>query len=206
MGFDARRRSTRASEEAEIATEETTEFVSGISLGQANESTALAILERGAPKADREYDRPLSSFFVRSLDRFPIGTSYPTTFERVTSLFQAKPLPGNVLVVDQTAVGDPVLRMLWRAKTAGGIRRVVITDGLTAALDSQIWQVPKEDLVGTLQFLFQEQRLKIAADLPEAPTLVDELIIPAIDNPPTKILLKIRHHSPSEVLVHDDGQ
>src|SRR5262249_848815 len=47
---------------------------------------------------------------------------------------------------------------------------------LTAGLHSQIWQVPKKDLVGTLQVLLQEQRLKIAADLSEVPTLVDELM------------------------------
>jgi hypothetical protein len=94
-----------------MATEETIEFVSGISLGQANEYTALAMLERRAPKPDREHHRPLSSFSARHLERFPIGTSYPAIFERVSSLFQAKPLPGNTLAVDQTALADPVLRM-----------------------------------------------------------------------------------------------
>jgi hypothetical protein len=53
---------------------------------------------------------------------------------------------------------------------------VVITDGLEASYDSGSWQMPKKDLVGTLQVLLQEQRLRIAAQLPEVPTLVDELL------------------------------
>jgi hypothetical protein len=104
-----------------------------------------------------------------------IAKSY-SDLGHVSTLFQAKPLPGNVLIVDQTAVGDPVLRMLRRAKTPGGFKRAVITNGLTAALDSGIWQVPKKDLVGTLQSLLQEQRLKIAAELPDVPTLVHVLM------------------------------
>jgi hypothetical protein len=59
-----------------MATEETIEFVSEISLGQANEFTALAILESRTPNSTHEYDRPLSSFFVRYLDRFPNGTTF----------------------------------------------------------------------------------------------------------------------------------
>jgi hypothetical protein len=36
--------------------------------------------------------------------------------------------------------------------------------------------VPKKDLVGTLQVLFQEKRLMIAPALPDVPTLIDELL------------------------------
>jgi hypothetical protein len=36
--------------------------------------------------------------------------------------------------------------------------------------------VPKKDLVGTLQVLLQEQRLKIAAQLPDVPPLAQELL------------------------------
>ena len=56
------------------------------------------------------------------------------------------------------------------------VKRVVITNGLKAALDDGIWQVPKKDLIGTLQVLFQDQRIKIASQLPEASTLEDELM------------------------------
>jgi hypothetical protein len=156
--------------------EETIEYISGISLGQANEYTALAVLERRVPRDRRDDAQPLSSFSVRHLERFQIGTSYSAIFERISNLFSAKPLPGNVLIADQTAVGDPVMRSLQRANTPGGFKRVVITNGLEATRDAKCWQVPKKDLVGILQVLFQDKRLKIVAQLPEVPTLIDELL------------------------------
>jgi hypothetical protein len=152
------------------------EYISGISLGQANEFTSLAILERQALPRYSNYTRPLSNFSVRHLERFPIGTSYSAIFERVNALFAAKPLPGNSLVVDQTAVGEPVLQSLRRARTPGGFKRVSITNGLDANFESKIWQVPKKDLVGTLQVLLQDKRLKIVASLPDVPTLINELM------------------------------
>jgi hypothetical protein len=159
-----------------MSTEETIEYVSGISLGQANESTALAVVERRTPPEHDEDERPLSEFSVRHLERFPIGTTYAAVFERVSTLFSSMPLPGNTLEADQTAVGEPVMRSLRRAWVLGGYRGVVITNGLEATYDSGFWQVPKKDLVGTLQVLLQEQRLRIAAQLPEVPTLVEELL------------------------------
>ncbi len=159
-----------------MASGETIEYVSGLDLGQANEFTALAVLERRTPPDVHPRHRPLSTYLVRNLERFPIGTPYATIFERVTELFTEKPLPGNVLVADQTAVGDPVIRSLQRAKPVGGIKRVVITNGHCAIRDAGLWQVPKKDLVGSLQVLLQDKRLQIAAQLPEVPTLVDELL------------------------------
>jgi hypothetical protein len=159
-----------------MASEETIDFVSGISLGQANEYTALAVLERRTPAGYEDWEHPLSSFSVRHLERFPIGTPYTAMFDRIDSLFNATALPDNRLVADQTAVGDPVIRLLKRAQIPADLNRVIITNGLVADMDAGFWQVPKKDLVGTLQVLLQEQRLKIAAVLPEVPTLVDELM------------------------------
>ena len=52
---------------------------------------------------------------------------------------------------------------------------MVITNGLSAALDGSVWPVPKKELIGALQVLLQDQRLNIA-QLPEVPTLIDELL------------------------------
>ena len=79
-------------------------------------------------------------------------------------------------MIDQSAVGDPVVRSLKRAKLLGGIKPMVITNGLEASFDSGYGQIPKKDLVGALQALLQEQRLKIASVLLEVPKLIDELL------------------------------
>ena len=59
---------------------------------------------------------------------------------------------------------------------SGRVPRMVVTNGLEASHEAGYWQVPKKDLVGTLQVLLQDQRLKIAAQMPEVPTLVEELL------------------------------
>ncbi len=102
-----------------MADAETIEYVSGLDLGQANEYTALAVLERRTQPDVHPRQRPLSMYSVRHLERFPIGAPYATIFERVTKLFSEKLLPGNVLLADQTAVGDHDRCGLWRASTPG---------------------------------------------------------------------------------------
>jgi hypothetical protein len=72
------------------------------------------------PPDNDPYERPLSVFSVRHLERFPIGTPCAFSFEKVSTLFSSMPLPENHLVVDQTAVGDPVIRSLKRAKVPWG--------------------------------------------------------------------------------------
>ena len=71
------------------------DYLSGISLGQANEFTALAIIERSTPQVPGTRQRPPSSFSVRHLERFPIGTSYPEIFDRVSERFASPPLLGR---------------------------------------------------------------------------------------------------------------
>ena len=47
---------------------------------------------------------------------------------------------------------------------------------MVTILDSGFWQVPKKDLVSTLQVLLQSRRIKVAPSLPESQTLVQELM------------------------------
>jgi hypothetical protein len=54
---------------------------------------------------------------------------------------------------------------------------ITITGGHKAALDDYgNWLVPKKDLVSTVQVLLQSRRIKIAPALPDAQTLVQELL------------------------------
>ncbi len=53
---------------------------------------------------------------------------------------------------------------------------VTITGGDTVGRDGRDYRVPKRDLVSTVQVLLDSERLKIASSLPEAKTLIDELL------------------------------
>lgn len=140
-------------------------FFVGLDLGQAQDYTALAVLER---IENGEYH-------VRHLERFKLGTPYPAVVERVRRLMLTRPLLNrSVLVVDRTGVGAPVVDM-FRRENLRPIA-ITITGGNSVSSGEGGYHVPKRDLVSTLQVLFQTGRLKVAAELPEARLFVDELL------------------------------
>ncbi len=106
-----------------------------------------------------------------------LGTPYPEVARHVFRLMHTPPLQDNaVLAVDATGVGRAVVDQL---KAHGlSFKSVVITAGHKESRDGDIYRVPKRDLIARPQVLLQEgnRRLKIAPSLPEAGTLVEELL------------------------------
>lgn len=78
------------------------------------------------------------------------------------------------LVVDATGVGRPVVDLL----RAAGLRPIPvnITGGNVVTSEHGFRNVPKRDLVTTLQVLLQSKRLKFAKGIPQVKTLIDELL------------------------------
>jgi hypothetical protein len=150
-------------------------YFTGLDLGQARDYTAVAVLERTTLPEPRREDRKLHHYAVRHLERLPLGTPYPDVCMRLARLFANPPLAGSALAVDYTGVGRPVLDMLRRAKIPARLRPITITAGNKVSPSAGGWSVPKRELVGTLQVLFQSRRLKVAPTLPAAATLVQEL-------------------------------
>lgn len=145
------------------------DFYLGLDLGQANDYTAICIAERLDVA-----DNPLE-YHLRHLERIKLGTPYPAIVEYVKSLMQTKQLANKtVLVVDKTGVGAPVIDMFCQARLDPVA--ITITGGNTVSKESDGYHVPKRDLVSILQVLFQAGRLKIAADLPAAKALTEELL------------------------------
>jgi hypothetical protein len=154
----------------------TTDYIVGLDVGRSCEFTALAAIERTRATDPESEDRPPSQYAVRHLERFTPGTPYTEIVTRLGELFGRPPLKGAKLIVDVTAVGEPVLQMLKRAGLGGRIRAVAITAGRGSGRgDRGIWQVAKVELASTLQVLMQERRLKIAEALPDAELLMKEL-------------------------------
>ena len=79
----------------------------------------------------------------------------------------------NLLIVDGTGVGAPVVDMFKRSGLY--LIPIVIHGGGQITRDKTL-RVPIRDLVGILQVLLQTKRLKIAAGLPDVRTLVEELL------------------------------
>lgn len=139
-------------------------FYLGLDLGQANDYTALCILEI----------QPGRSYAVRRLERIR-GESYPNIVQKVEALMRSPALKGNAsLVVDQTGVGVPVVDLLRKA----GLRPVAISihGGDKISNEGDTWRVPKRDLVGVLQVLLQSGRLKVSSQLKLGPVLQAEML------------------------------
>lgn len=145
----------------------------GLDLGQAQDYTALTILERQGSDES-------AVFHARHLRRFALGTKYPAIVAHVASLFKLPPLnrldSPSVLAVDATGVGTPVVDMLHRENMRAWLRAIIITGGDTVTYDADFVRVPKRLLVSTVQVALQTGRLKIAPELSEAATLVRELL------------------------------
>jgi hypothetical protein len=156
----------------------------GIDLGQAQDPTALAVVERAQATA---FGRRVNRYAVRGLKRWPLGTKYPDIVAEVRALWGKPPLQGRPLAADQTGVGRPVVD-LFRAPMRDALGAalpvplvvpITITGGQQTTGDTMHlfggFGVPKKELVAALQVPLQSGRLDIPADHPQAAVLAREL-------------------------------
>ena len=160
-------------------------YFSGLDLGQSQEVTALAVLEKTALPDPADCQREASSYAVRHLERFSLGASYHEMFARLHTVFEKPPLRDSTLAVDLTGVGKPVLDLLRKAKVPARLRPMMVAACHKATQDGATWLVPKLELASLLQVLLQSRRIKVSPSLIEAETLVRELgtfqVKPAVD-------------------------
>ena len=153
--------------------------VIGLDLGQATDFTALAVLERPhvVPHAPIEQRRP--PYSVLHLRRFPPATPYPEMIAEVRDLMNTPPLPGAVLVIDETGVGWAVVQLVREGlqnQVVGTFHPITLSAGHEETITQNgTHYVPKKELVGALQALLQTRRLRIPQSLPDAALLVKEM-------------------------------
>ena len=136
-------------------------FILGLDLGQAQDPSAIGIVEQC------ELD-----LHLRHLERLPLGTAYPAVVEHVTGLMQALPAR-SALVVDAGGPGRPVVDAM-RERGLEPIP-VSITSGKRSRHARGMFYVPKRELVRGLVVAFENERLKIATGLPLAEAFMREL-------------------------------
>lgn len=149
----------------------------GLDLGQVSEYTAVAVLSRPAVSQGtaRELRRP--AYAVPHLERLPMGTPYPEVVEYMLRLLKTPELEGCVFAVDQTGVGRAVVDLLAERlcdQVTCTFAPVTITTGHQVQVAHGL-NVPKKELVSTLQVLLQSRRLQVSRSLPDAETLIREL-------------------------------
>ena len=172
-------------------------FLLGLDLGQQQDYSALTVIELPIwrPLVERwmspaeldagsvadylalQGDPPqLTPLNVRTLHRYPLGTSYPAIVRHVGDLMRSSTIheKGVALIVDATGVGRPVCDLFREAELRP--IAVTITGGSSAHRDrvSGEWSVPKRDLVSALQVALQTQQLRISPRLEHATTFLNE--------------------------------
>jgi hypothetical protein len=161
------------------------QYTIGLDLGQSQDYTALAILERIDPRPPEPITRggfpaglaprtvPVR-YECNHLQRFPLGTRYPEIVREVAEMLKTPELRDKTdLVIDATGVGRPVCDMFRQAGIA--YRGVTITGGDSVAIVDGLTRVPKRILVSTLQVLLQSGRLAFAPH-PLREVLVTEML------------------------------
>ena len=174
-------------------------FVVGVDLGQSNDFTAITIIDRQIDVVN-EVQQP-GRYQVPHLQRLKLGTSYPDVVAIVGRILKALPSRREpaTLIVDATGVGRPVVDLMKKA----GLNPVAvsITGGANENSSGDFaYSIPKRNLVSSLQITLQSGRLKIARGLPEAETLINELLN-------FKVKISLSGHDSYEAWresIHDD--
>jgi len=156
-------------------------FFFGLDLGQVNDPTATAVIERAELRGTFDHAqwayRKEVELRLRFLRRTPLGTSYPRVVAQTVDLTRHPAFGGRVdLAVDATGVGRPVVDLLRESPRRGRMRAVMVTGAELQHEKDGYFYVPKRDLISGLALLFQMGGLKVAQDLPEGETLVKELL------------------------------
>jgi hypothetical protein len=166
------------------------EYYIGVDLGQAADYSAISVV-----------DSTEEMIKTRHLERLPLGTPYPQQVERIKAIWQSCMIsdPDTRLIVDHTGVGRAVIDLI-RQEDMYPVA-LTITGGNQATRDGYEWSIPKRDLVTSLIVAFQTGRMKISKSLPEAETLIKELM-----NFKLKVNLQTGHDSYESWRegIHDD--
>lgn len=145
-------------------------FTVGLDLGQANDFSALAVVEHVWRYAPNSTDGVrIRHFEVVALRRWDLGTPYPRIVQDVAEGMVSGRLGGqSVLLFDATGVGRAIGDLFneqWRAGRMGAYPPIAVT----------FTQESKADMVSTVLVAAQRGRLHIANRLPLASVLEEEL-------------------------------
>lgn len=154
-------------------------FIISADLGQANDYTAISVLEKiiTGPGVLGYRGEGEIEHHLRHLERPPRGTEYPVVVDRLIELFHSPQMAEHdkAVVIDLTGVGRPFYDMMRRCGFNHSINAISITGGDTVNFVDGHYNVPKRDLVTNLQVMLQNGSMKIAKGIKEADALVEEL-------------------------------
>ncbi len=155
-------------------------YIIGASLGTGVQPTAVAVLEHEVWKNDH-WKPETVALSLRHLDRVTVGAGYPETVERISALLESSEIKDNEcdrtvdLILDITGSGRAPVELFERAEIRPILVNITGAGQREDQTESGDWRIPKVELVGNLQVMYQTERLKMAKGLELVSTLADEL-------------------------------
>jgi hypothetical protein len=156
------------------------EYFVGLDLGQAADPSAIAVVQRA--ELVGEWDgaafthRREIELRLRHLERMELGMKYPEIERKVSRMMGSEAMAGTCcLLVDATGVGRPVVDHLRESGLGEKMLAVMVTGGQMARSEGGFEYVPKRDLIVGLQLLFEDEALRISAELKHVGTLKQEM-------------------------------
>jgi hypothetical protein len=157
----------------------------GLDLGQSADFTALAVVQ--TVRAANAEGKPEKQLHLRHLERYPLRTPYTEIADGVWALLTGPPFtedeydptrhriakPKVELLVDKTGVGVAVTDLLKERRLR--FTSVTIHGGEKVTRNSGTYNVPKGDLVASLEVPFHTGALKVAEGLKLWGVLREEL-------------------------------
>lgn len=180
-------------------------FFVGLDLGQRQDYTAIAVVERHTIKsvdldAGTRSHREKVRYRCRCLRRLPLGLGYVEVVDKVISLMQSREfLDRSSLVVDASGVGSPVVEML-RKSAKCSLDPVTITSGQNMKIDNYGYKMPRTELMSQLALMLEKRELEISSHAGEIDHIRNELRN-------LKLRLNARgqeNFDPEKDSVHDD--
>lgn len=152
--------------------EEKTTTLIGLDLGQRQDYTALAGVER------QQLGSEPATYAVRRMRRWREVPYTAIRDELVGRLAAWGLTQDDALILDATGVGVAVTDLFTDPRSCAAPTRlsaITITAGNDALRVRGGWHVPKRDLVSAVAVLLEQRRLQVADGLPEAAILRAEL-------------------------------
>lgn len=142
----------------------------GLDLGQAQDFSALAMLEQS-----RQGESATARYGVVHLHRWQLNTSYPQVVSDVAAMVLAPGVQNVCLAIDATGVGRPIVDLFVQADLPAAIYPVLITAGNAAKrADDGYYHVAKQILVATMRSLGDRGLIQFSKDLQLTPTVKKE--------------------------------
>ena len=153
------------------------DFIIGVSIGLAQDHTAIAILERFEELTGEAKDRRLLTavrYEAPYLKRLPLGTGFTEITTRLRGLISDLPEHGRLrTLVDRTVCHRPPIDYMRKEGLEVIPVRIMLSGAVTGG-HYYGFSVSKYELVSTLQLVFNADRIKIG-EMPEAGELTQEL-------------------------------